>query len=331
MQNDHASDAAAPGPSSLGQSYDAIVIGAGPAGLTIATYLGRFRRRVLVLDGGPSRASWIPESHNTPGFPHGIGGDALLARLREQAKLAGAEVRTGVATLLSRTTDGFRVSTVAPGGEDQPVLGEFVVMATGVVDRKPDVPGIDAGIERGLVRVCPICDAYEAIDQKIAVLGDGELGAREAMFLRTYSRDVTLLQSAGPLAAASAVALAEAGIKVIVASVDDIHIEKTIRLTSSADDRTFDCLYLALGCEMQSQLAVRFGAEHDTENNLIVDADQQTSIPGLYAVGDVVRGLNQIAVATGEAAIAATNIHKRLREAERHAKPPPLTSSLRNP
>jgi thioredoxin reductase (NADPH) len=316
MQDEHVFDAEAPG--SLGRNYDVIVIGAGPAGLTIATYLGRFRRRVLVLDGGPSRASWIPESHNTPGFPHGIGGGALLARLREQAHLAGAEVQTGVATLLSQTAEGFCVSTATAGEEGEAVLGKFVVMATGVVDRKPDVPGIEAGIERGLVRVCPICDAYEAIDQKIAVLGDGDLGAREAMFLRTYSSDVTLLQSAGPLNAASAAALAGAGIKVIMASVDDIRIEKTIRLRGSTDDRTFDCLYLALGCEMQSQLAVRFGAQHDSENNLIVDAHQQTSIAGLYAVGDVVRGLNQIAVATGEAAIAATNIHKRLREAERH-------------
>lgn len=321
MHNDYVSDAEVSG-SSLGQSYDVIVLGAGPAGLTLATYLGRFRRRVLVLDGGPSRASWIPESHNTPGFPHGIGGDALLARLREQAHLAGVAVKTRVATDLSHAADGFRVATSTRRGKDETVLGKFVVMATGVVDQKPDVPGIDAGIARGLVRVCPICDAYEAIDQKIAVLGDGELGAREAMFLRTYSSNVTLLLSNGPLAAASATALSGAGIKVLVASVADIHIEKSIRFTSAANERTFDCLYLALGCEMQSQLAVRFGAEHDAENNLIVDADQQTSIPGVYAVGDVVRGLNQIAVATGEAAIAATNIHKRLREAERHVEPP---------
>lgn len=318
MQKDHARDVAAPGSASpLPAAYDVVVIGAGPAGLTMATYLGRFRRRVLVLDGGPSRASWIPESHNTPGFPHGVGGDALLARLREQAHLAGAEIRTGVATLISQSTDGFRISIDAPGGDDEVMFGQFVVMATGVVDRKPDLPGIDAGIRRGLVRVCPICDAYEAIDQRIAVLGDGDLGAREAQFLRTYSDEVTLLQTDGPLKASSEAALAAAGIEVISARIDDLHIDETIRLTSSTDERRFDCLYLALGCEMQSRLAVRCGAEHDAENNLIVDADQQTSIQGLYAVGDVVRGLNQIAVATGEAAIAAANIHKRLREKER--------------
>lgn len=323
MQKDRVRDAAGPGPSSNRMNHDVIVIGAGPAGLTMATYLGRFRRRVLVLDGGPSRANWIPQSHNTPGFPHGVGGDALLARLREQADLAGAKVQIGVATLLSDTAEGFCVSTGAPGRDAEALFSQFVVMATGVVDRKPDVAGVDAGIRRGLVRVCPICDAYEAIDQRIAVLGDGDLGAREALFLRNYSSDVTLLQTSAPLTDHSAAALAEAGIKVIAVRVDNVHIEETIRLTSPTEEGTFDCLYLALGCEMQSQLAVRLGAEHDAENNLIVDANQQTSIEGLYAVGDVVRGLNQIAVATGEAAIAAANIHKKLREAARGFDWPP--------
>lgn len=117
MQNDYASGAEAPGSSVLGQSYDVIVVGADPAGLTIATYLARFRRRVLVLDGGPSRASWIPESHNKPGFPHGIGGDARPPRLREQAHLAGAEIRTAFAGRLRWGRESklelTRLSTVA--------------------------------------------------------------------------------------------------------------------------------------------------------------------------------------------------------------------------
>lgn len=65
---------------------DALIVGAGPAGLTAATYLARFHRDFVVVDGGKSRARWIPESHNCPGFPHGIGGTALLGKLREQAR-----------------------------------------------------------------------------------------------------------------------------------------------------------------------------------------------------------------------------------------------------
>ncbi|MDP1643091.1 MAG: NAD(P)-binding protein, partial [Phenylobacterium sp.] len=75
--------------------FEAVIVGAGPAGMTAATYLARFRRRVLVVDGGPSRATWIPESHNTPGFPHGVGGDELLRRLREQAEAFGVVFEAG--------------------------------------------------------------------------------------------------------------------------------------------------------------------------------------------------------------------------------------------
>jgi thioredoxin reductase (NADPH) len=161
-------------------TYDAIIIGAGPAGLTAATYLARFRRRVLVLNGGPSRASWIPESHNTPGFSHGVGGAELLMRLVEQASQFGAELRDGRAASLSSQGGLFRVAT-----QDDQFCGHHVLLATGVVDRMPPLPGLEDAIRRSLVRVCPICDAYEAIDKRVAVLGDDELGAREAAFLRT--------------------------------------------------------------------------------------------------------------------------------------------------
>jgi thioredoxin reductase (NADPH) len=91
--------------------YDAVIVGAGPAGLTAATYLARFRRRVLVLDGGPPRASWIPESHNTPGFPHGVGGRELLNRMREQALLYGASIAPGRAEHLEPAAHGYAVAT----------------------------------------------------------------------------------------------------------------------------------------------------------------------------------------------------------------------------
>jgi thioredoxin reductase (NADPH) len=269
--------------------YDAIVVGAGPAGLTAATYLARFRRRVLVLDGGASRATWIPESHNTPGFPHGVSGVELLRRLTEQALEFGVELRPARAEDLARVAEGFEV-----GAGDGALAASCVLLATGVIDRKPELERLDEAIHRGLVRMCPICDAYEAIDKKIAVLGDGDLAVREAAFLRTYSNDVTVVASDAPLR----------------------FTETEVRLAEPGGrGRTFDHLYLALGCEMQSGLAIAAGAGHDDVGNLVVDTHQMTSVAGLYAAGDVVRGLNQIAVATGEAAIAATAIHNRLREA----------------
>jgi len=271
-------------------AYDAIVLGAGPAGLTAATYLARFRRRVLVLGAGRPRASWIPESHNTPGFPNGVGGDELLRRLTEQAAQYGAEIRQAPAGGLTRTKTRFEVSV-----GDRKVRAPAVLLATGVVDHMPRIVGLKAAVRRSLVRMCPICDAYEAIGKRIAVLGDGGLAQREAAFLRTYSQNVT----------------------VIGAKAGRLEFTETEVRWSDPDGalHIFDHLYLALGCEPQSALAVRCGAQRDKDGNLVVDLHQMTSVDGLYSAGDVVRGLNQIAVAVGEAAIAATAIHNRLRKA----------------
>lgn len=284
--------------------YDAVIIGAGPAGLTAATYLGRFRRSVLVLDGGPSRASWIPETHNTPGFSRGVNGERLLELLRDQAGQYGAYVTPARVQAMTRSETGFELLL-----DDGPIAARFVLLATGVIDVTPSLAGIDLAIRSSLARICPICDAYEAIDKRIAVLGDGDLGAREALFLRHYSNDVTLLHT-GADDLADRAALKAAGVAVVTAAMTDIALGARL-ITVGA--RSFDHLYLALGCKPQSAMALQLGAAHDVDGNLVVDAHQQTSVDGLYAAGDVVRGLNQIAVAAAEAALAATAIHNRLR------------------
>ncbi len=284
------------------QAYEAIVIGAGPAGLTAAIYLARFRRRVLVLDGGTSRAAWIPESHNTPGFPAGISGTALLQRLRDQAEEYGAVISTARADGLEKTPGGFRLHA-----GDRVEEAPTVLLATGLVDRLPAIPGIDAALATSLARVCPICDAYEAIDARLAVLGDGPLALREAEFLRTYSQDVTVLMLGE-----------EAGeTDVLSVTLDEIRFEDREVLLARGDsaEQRFDYLYLALGCAIQADLATKLGARHDDSGKLLADAHQMTTVEGLYVAGDVVLGLNQIAVATGEAAIAATAMHNRLRKA----------------
>lgn len=291
------------------QSYDAVIVGAGPAGLTAATYLGRFRRRVLVLDGGPSRASWIPESHNTPGFPAGVGGDELLSRFRDQAGRYGADIVPAKAETLTPTGDGFTLDL-----DDRRIAARSVLLATGVKDRKPDLAGLDEAIRRSLVRICPICDAYEAIDARIAILGQGDLSAREAGFMRTYSDRITLLH-VGPLDRLSDPGrLRDQGVEILEVGLEALELgARTVTAHVGGAARVFDHVYLAFGCEMEGRLATRWGADHDADGNLVVDAHQQTSVEGLYAAGDVVRGLNQIAVATAEAAIAATAMHNRLR------------------
>jgi thioredoxin reductase (NADPH) len=289
-------------------AYDAIIVGAGPAGLTAATYLARFRRRVLVLDGGRSRANWIPESHNTPGFPQGVGGPELLQRLRAQATTFGAERRETSAQHMTWANQSFTIETT-----EGPVAAPCVLLATGVVDKLPPLDGIEAAIRDSRVRMCPICDGYEAIDRRIAVLGEGDLLEREGAFLSTYSRDVTLLRLAGGPGAAETLA---PGLKRLEIELKDLQlIPRGLRVVREGPAQVFDHLYLAMGCESRSSLATACGAGLDKIGNLIVDQHQETSTAGLFAAGDVVRGLNQIAVASGEAAIAATAIHNRLRGA----------------
>ena len=231
--------------------------------------------------------------------------------MRAQAQRYGAVIRPIRAEALERTADGF---VLYLGGA--PASAPFILLATGVLDRKPDLDGIDQAIRRSLVRICPICDAYEAIDKRIAVLGDDALGAREALFLRTYSDRVTLLHIGDPAAFGDREALDAAGVEVLPTGLDTMALdERTVTVIDRGAARSFDHLYLALGCGTQNTLAMQWGADHDEVGNLVVDDHQQTSIDGLYAAGDVVRGLNQIAVATGEAAVAATHIHNRLRGA----------------
>lgn len=294
--------------------FDAIVIGAGPAGLTAGIYLGRFRRRALVIDGGDSRASWIPTSHNHPGFPDGIHGQDLLDRMRTQVVKYGAVIRDGVAVGLDASADGgFRISLES--GET--VHAPYVLLATGVKDTQPPFPALFEAVQRGLVKICPICDAYEVIDREVAVIGAGDHGAREALFVRHYTPRVTLLLTGDEdLTADRRSELAAAGVEVIPERLRDVTVGENEVLAFAHGDgatRTFEVVYSALGSTARSDLFRAIGAEINEAGCAIAHRHQRTSIDGLYAAGDVVLGLNQISVAQAEGAIAATDIHNRLR------------------
>ena len=292
---------------------EVLIIGAGPAGLTAATYLARFRRRVLVADGGAPRACWIPVSHNLPGFPHGITGEAILKRMTEQALEFDAVIEPGRVEALRRDGDGF---TATLNGRE--VRARAVLLATGVMDHHPDLPGVERAIERALVRICPICDGYEAIDRAVAIIGKDDRGVREAAFLRTYSDRVTLIHVGPAEALTEEDELERLGVDLVRASIDDVRLEgdRVTALSWGGEFRVFDLVYSALGTSPNADLARSLGARIDEDGCMAVDPRQATSIPGLYAAGDVVRGLNQIAVAGAEAAIAATAIHNTLREAD---------------
>ncbi|WP_191057684.1 NAD(P)/FAD-dependent oxidoreductase [Geminicoccus harenae] len=294
---------------------DCLIIGGGPAGLTAAIYLARFRRRCLLVDTGASRASWIPVSHNHPGFPDGIPGTELLARMRRQAQRYGAELVLGRVERLEAKPDGGFVAWLDDGSRREAAT---VLLATGTDDVPPplDLSHLDEAVAGGLLRYCPICDAFEIIGRRVALAGSGKCRIREALLLRSYTADLSLLTLGDPwdLPEDERRTLTEAGIEIIEAPAADLAIDGdcfAVRTTSGQTHR-FDSLYVALGLRARSGLAVALGAAHDGDGALIVDAHQQTSVPGLYAAGDVVQGLAQISVATGQAAIAATAIQNSL-------------------
>lgn len=286
---------------------DCIVIGGGPGGLTAATYLARYRRSVRVFDTGCTRAAWIPTSRNCPGFPHGVGGPELLKRMREQARTFGVETVESEVTALHCHDDGFVVRH-----DDRELRARHVILATGCEDVVPELDGIEDAVECGAVRMCPICDAFEAIDTTIAVHGPAGTAAAHARFLRTYSSNVTLVPSTAEVPDDVRAELERDRIELTAVPASLAFDGKHCVFELDGQPRTFDVLYPMLGIVCRSSLAVGAGAKCDDEGALIVDRHQMTSVDGLYAIGDVVSALNQISVATGHAAIAATHVHNRL-------------------
>ncbi|MDB5796357.1 MAG: hypothetical protein JWP36_259 [Paucimonas sp.] len=297
---------------------DCLVIGAGPAGLISALYLARFRRKIRLVDAGSSRALRIPVSHNFPAFPDGIPGPELLARMREQVRRHGVEIEQARVQKLLRDEDGlFRADL-----DHEQIVARYVVLATGAQDIEPALPALRQAIREGYVRHCPICDGYEVIDQDVGVAGSGEHLVKEALFLRNFTDRLTAFSLNRDIALDQhqVQRLQQAGIRVIAEPVADLSVEDgQVRAVRGADGREyrFDTLYVAMGAAVRCELAAHLGAELDNGGCLVVDCKRfQTSIPGLFAAGDVVSGLSQISVAAGQAAVVATAIHHALTRAD---------------
>jgi thioredoxin reductase (NADPH) len=296
-------------------SLDCLIVGGGPAGLTAAIYLARFHLSLKVLDAGDSRAAQIPCTRNHAGFPDGISGSDLLALMKGQAQKYGAAIETGRVTRIDRDDGGFCVEWGSG-----PVRARTVLLATGVRNRRPpmDEDEHDAALARGLIRYCPICDAYEVTDKRVGVIGDDSHGVAEAAFLRGYTAEITLIapDMAHDLGAEDRERLKELGIATADGPCRTIHrAGDEIIVETAAGRLAFDSLYPALGSDVRNELASQLGAALNDTGCVIVDSHQRTNVPGLYAAGDVVIGLDQISHAMGEGGVAATTIRNDLAKA----------------
>ena len=294
---------------------DCLVVGGGPAGVTAAIYLARFHLSVRVIDAGQSRVTWISRTHNHAGYPGGIAGTELLARMRAQLDEFGVTVEEGVIEQLEQVSDGF----VARVAGDVTIAARTVLLATGVVNNRPPIsPELHSeAMARGLIRYCPICDGFEVTDKKVGVIGHGAHGFKEAVFLRTYTRDVTLIAPDADLqlSAEQHAKLDALGVDRVGGPCASLRVdgEQIVAPTPSGELR-FDSIYPALGSVIRSELAMALGAEGSADGCLVVDDHQRTSVPGLYAAGDVVKGLDQISHAMGEGGVAATTLRNDLAE-----------------
>jgi len=294
---------------------DCIIVGAGPAGLTAAIYLARFHLAIRMFDCGTSRAALIPCTRNLAGFPDGISGEELLARMADQAERYGVERELARVTRIERLDDSFHVEA-----EGREFAARTVLVATGVINNHP--AGMDDALHAkalaaGLLRYCPICDGYEVTDQRVAVIGTGDHGMAEAVFLRGYTADLTLVspEAEHELDPQCRAELDKAGVARIDGPCGGHAIEDGRLAFDTSEGRlSFEAVYPALGSRVRSDLAAEAGAMTSKDGCLVVDAHQRTNVPGLFAAGDVVKGLDQISHAMGDGGVAATAIRNYLAE-----------------
>lgn len=282
--------------------HDCVIVGGGPAGLTAAIYLSRFLRKVAVVDSKASRAAYIPVSHNYPGFPEGIEGKAFLSRLLNQATEYGASYYEDNITALECERDFFKSL-----GKNICLKSRTVIIATGVIDRKPDIPHLKDFVYDGVIRFCPVCDGYETLDKRVGIFGPAELAYKKAKFLRTYTKHIEIfcmdkcLKNFQPRAFP-------------VSEIRNLKLEDHAAVLTRADGSRaiVDFLYLAMGAKPRTGILSSLNIKQNEGGFIHTDCHQETSLKNLYAIGDITLDLSQISVAVGQAAIAAAAIHNSL-------------------
>ncbi|GGF23620.1 pyridine nucleotide-disulfide oxidoreductase [Halobacillus andaensis] len=292
-------------------NYDCIIIGGGVAGLQASIQLGRYMRKVAVIDAEEGRSTLCQKYNNILGFPHGVSGDTLRQAGREHAERLGVHFYKDEVCHLHKESGWFEA-------EGQISLrGKTVLLATGVKDHIPNIPGIEPCL--GLsVFVCPDCDGYEIKGKKTAVLGTGDVGAGMALTLSYWSSDLIYINHDSKQVSQKLQAkLNEHTIVTENDSIQDvIHENGQIQIIKTASGRQYevDKAFVAFGGnQVRSDLAVQLGAETLKNHHIIVDPQtKMTSVHGLWAAGDTVAHSELVTAAMGEASIAALWIHKKL-------------------
>jgi thioredoxin reductase len=298
-------------------TWDCVIVGAGPAGLNAALVLGRARRRVVVLDDAQPRNHATHEMHGVLGHD---GLDPAHLRARGRAELAGY----GVEVVSAKVQDAELLDGVVRVSSDRGVdVARTVLLATGMLDEVPDIPGF-ADVWGTSAHTCPYCDGFEHRDERIAVLASGARGEHLAILLRQWSGDVVLLSN-GPhgLTADQLARVHALGIPIIETPIaaldgDDNGRLRQVRLDDGETlDR--DALFFYVGWRLRNDVARALGCELGDDGSVDVDSQQATSVDRVYAAGNCAdpRALVPTAAGSGVTAAVAINVHLSFEEVAR--------------
>lgn len=286
----------------MSRRWDCIVVGAGPAGLSAALYMGRFRRSTLVLDDVAGRWTYGQHTDNYLGFPRGVSARRLAELGRTQARRFGVAFETTEVTQVERDARGFRLRTA-----DGVRRARTVIWAAGVRDRWPKVPGARALVGRRLFW-CIVCDGWRVRGQRLLLVGGSLRDARTALQFLTYSRRLTFLVEPGKrLLARARRRMEAAGIVVREGCLERLQVrDGALDVTIAGRTRRMDSVFSLMGCVPRTEPLATLGLDFSPSGHVCVDEHGATRVPGFFAAGDVDdQHSHQVSTAVHEGGAAA--------------------------
>jgi thioredoxin reductase len=293
--------------------YDVIIVGGGPAGLNAAVVLGRCRRNVLLFDSGTQRNRMSHGMHNF------LTRDDILPS--EFLKICYGEIKKYGIELINKKVTNARKNKddlFAVTDENGVMhLSKKLLIATGLVDKIPDVPGLKEMYGKSVYH-CPYCDGWEVRDKKIGVYAKTINGAELALSLKTWSSHIKLYTDGGEkLKKSESKTLAHHNIEVNTTKISKVEgnagqIERI--LFENGNEEDCEAIFFVNGFTQQCDLVDVFGCELSKKGVVITDKTQQTNTPGLYVAGDADKDMHFVIVAAAEGAKAGVCINKELQK-----------------
>lgn len=295
-------------------AYEVIIIGGSYAGLSAAMTLGRSLRSVLVIDANTACNRNSPNAHNLIGFDNESPETIALKAKEQVLKYHSVTFFNGRVIAVSGRDSEFEVTTE----NGTSFLTQKVLLATGVTDILPDIPGFSECWGKTAIH-CPYCHAYEIAGKKIGILAHGQAGFEMSKLMRQWSRDIALLTNDNePFSFEELGILKEKEIPVFPKAIAEI-LHSDGNLTSIVFDdgssEAFDAVYARAGVRQSTSIPIEMGCELDHHGFIIVDESQRTNVPGLFACGDNTMAMRSLAraIAAGNTAGICIN-HELIKE-----------------